>query len=243
MRRGVLAAVLAAAGVVQACGSTSPSGGFVEIPGIGPTRVDVPRPASGSAAPCDADPLPEVGTASLEDRVAALRDIGFFAGYADETDAEVAQAVEAELAELWGEGLPVDDPIIELAVAEVDRERVWWRDLEADVVEENQVYVETLSAWREISVGAFEPVDIEEAWDGPSGPVTVGFTQAGTTHELSPAYLEDWIDPMILDGVNTALGDSDRRFHLYKAFDQSAYVVALTDAERQALEARGWCFE
>jgi hypothetical protein len=30
---------------------------------------------------------------------------------------------------------------------------------------------------------------------------------------------------------------------MYKAFDQTAVVMALTDAERGALEGRGWCFE
>lgn len=241
--RSALALLIATAAIVGGCGAAASTDGFVEIPGIGATRVDVPRPSSGVSAPCDSDPLPNAGGDSIEDRVAALRDIGLFADRVDRSDAEVAAEVEAALGEVWGDALPADDPIFELAIAETDRDRVWWRDLEADVVEDNQVYVETIASWGDISVGTFDPVDIAERWDGPTGPVSVRFTHDGMPHDVSPAYLEDWIDPRILDRVNAAIEGSDRRFHLYKAFDQSAFVLALTDAEREALEDRGWCFE
>jgi hypothetical protein len=53
---------------------------------------------------------------------------------------------------------------------------------------------------------------------------------------------QDWIDPEILVDLNVAMGEG-RRFESYKAFDQTAFVMALTDSERVSLEARGWCFE
>lgn len=73
--------------------------------------------------------------------------------------------------------------------------------------------------------------------------MTVTFMLDGTPHAVTATYLEDWIDPGILAGINEAIADSGRRFELYRAFDQTAYVMALTDAERRSLEARGWCFE
>lgn len=243
IRRSFATLLVVGAGALAACTPASTGEGFVEVPGLGATRIDVPRPSSGVSGPCDADPLPEPSDASVEDRVAALRDIGFFADRADRSDAELAAEVEADLAGLWGDSLAPDDPILDLAIAETDRSRVWWRDLEADVVEENQVYTETVAAWGDISVGTFAPEGIEEAWDGPTGPVHIRFSHAGADVELRPAYLEDWIDPMIVIGVNETIAASDRRFHIYKAFDQTAYVLALTDDELRALEARGWCFE
>lgn len=105
------------------------------------------------------------------------------------------------------------------------------------------VYVTTLEEWAAISKGAFEPADIHETWDGGEGPVTVTFTLDGEHVELRPEYLEDWIDPRILTPINERIADSGRRFELFQAFDQSAFVMALTDAERNALQARGWCFE
>jgi hypothetical protein len=133
--------------------------------------------------------------------------------------------------------------ILDLAVAEQDRTRVWWRDLEADVSDGNDVYAQTVTEWGEISVGTFEPTEIIESWEGPEGPVTVDYVQSGITHTLTPGYLEDWIDPGIVVGINETIADSGRRFEMYKAFDQTAFVMALTDDERRAFEARGWCFE
>lgn len=43
--------------------------------------------------------------------------------------------------------------------------------------------------------------------------------------------------------INELIASSGRQFVIFKAFDQSAYVMALTEVERAALEDRGWCFE
>jgi hypothetical protein len=133
--------------------------------------------------------------------------------------------------------------MLDLAIAQQDHARVWWQDLEADVAPENEVYVQTLAAWSEISGGAFDPGDITETWAGSKGPVTVRFSLADGVHELHPAYLEDWIDPGILAPIDALIASPGRRFELYKAFDQTAFVIALSDLERKALEARGWCFQ
>ena len=132
---------------------------------------------------------------------------------------------------------------MELIVAERDTDRTWWHDLEADVVDENQVYVSTIGDWAAISVGDFVPSEVAETWSTDSGPVTVAFSLDGQAHELHPAYLEDWIDPTIVGQINDLIASSGRRFEIVKAFDQTAFVVALTKDEREALETRGWCFE
>jgi hypothetical protein len=120
---------------------------------------------------------------------------------------------------------------------------VWWSDLEADVGAENHVYASTLEEWAAISKGAFAPQQIQETWDSGSGPVTIRFALDGETVELTPEYLEDWIDPRILTPINEQIADAERQFELFQAFDQSAFLMALTAKERAALEARGWCFE
>ena len=67
-RVAALAVVLAVA-VVAACGgiAPTPSGDpddFAEVPGLGLTRIDVPRPSGATSAPCDDDPLPPSTTGS-----------------------------------------------------------------------------------------------------------------------------------------------------------------------------------
>jgi hypothetical protein len=232
--------------VLTGCGSQGGdlgSGDFENIPGIGATRVDVPRPTGPATAACDDDPLPPETEERVAERVAALRAVGLFADQATISDADLATEVEAGLADTFGAAEDVPPDILDLAVAEQDRARVWWRDLEADVVDGNDVYVQTLDEWGDISAEAFAPTDIVVSWAGSDGPVTVEFAQGGATHDVSPAYLEDWIDPGILVPINELIADSGRRFELYKAFDQTAFVMALTDAERRGFEARGWCFE
>ena len=224
-------------------GPNQESDDFAEIPGIGATRIDVPRPTGGASAPCDADPFPPASDETIEDRVAALRAIGLFADRAGADDATLASEVEAGITEFWGDALEPDDPQMDLIVAEQDDQRVWWRDLEADVIDGNDVYVTTLEEIGAVSVGAFEPEDISETWTSDEGPVTITFATDGQPHEISAAYFDDFIDPGILAPINALIASAGRRFEIYKAFDQSALVMALTDAERTGLEARGWCFE
>ena len=234
--------LLLLAGVVlcAGCGATpaTPSQ-FVEIPGLGSTRIDVPRPTSSGPACTIAMNADE----AIGERVVALRELGLFADRPDLSNEDISQRVEARLDELYGGELLADDPLLELVVASLDDARVWWGDLEADVADGNDVYVTTLEEWAAISKGAFKPADIREIWDGEEGPVTVTFTLDGDNVELKPEYLEDWIDPRILAPINERIAGSGRRFELFQAFDQSAFVMALSDRERDALEARGWCFE
>ena len=255
-RRPLVAAVFLGL-VVAACasggGSPAPSiaggptaaasGDVVDVPGIGSTRVDVPRPTSGTSAPCDEDPLPPSTTETTVQRVTALRAAGLFADQSASV-ADLATEIDQTIETEWGADLPPDDPLRDLVVAAEDHDRVWWGDLEADVARDNDVYASLIQALAMISVGAFQPTsDITETWAGDEGPVTITYTLGGAAQTLEPAYLEDWIDPMILVPINASIAGSGRRFDLYKGFDQGAFIIATTPAERTALEARGWCFE
>jgi hypothetical protein len=244
---GLLVGVAILVAVVGCGGTATPSPGdpddFAEVPGMGLTRVDVPRPAGAASAPCDDDPLPPSTDETTAERIAGLRAAGLFADRTGVTDDALAAEVDQKLAALWGDDLAVDDPLRDVAVAEQDASRVLWIDLEADVVGGNEVYVAILEQLEAIALGAFEPTGVTETWAAEEGPITVAFDLGGSHHELRPAYLEDWIDPGILVGINARIEGSGRRFELYRAFDQTALMLALTDPERQALEARGWCFE
>lgn len=239
MRRAI--GVIVVAGLlVTGCGTTTPvASDFVEVPGLGETRVDVPRPSGLEGTGCELalDPA-----ASIEERASGLRAAGLFADRSALSDAELAAELGAALQDEWGDSLTSSDPLFELFLAELDRSRVWWRDLEADVFEGNRVYHAVLEELAAISLGAFAPASVAESWASEGGPVTVSFELDGQRHVLEPDYIEDWIDPTILDEINRLIDASGRRLEIVKAFDQTAYVVALTAAERAALEARGWCF-
>ena len=212
---------------------------FVAVPGLGSTRVEVPRPDTSQEACTLAFPAEE----SFAERAAALRDIGLFADLKGLSDQELGEELEAALTEEWGQPIPENDPLFELFVAALDRTRVWWGDLEADVGDGSGVYASVLEEWATVSAGSFEPDQIEETWDAETGPVAVRFTLDGEEVELAPEYLEDWIDPRIITPINERMAASGRQFTLVQAFDQTAFLLALDGRERAALEARGWCFE
>ena len=237
-RVAILIAVVALAG----CGIGGGSD-YADIPGVGATRIDVPRPTGAASAACDDDPLPPASDTAIAERVIAMREVGLFADRSASSDEALAAEIDAAVVDTWGDPDEIPQDLIDLAVAQQDHARVWWQDVEADVTDGNDVYARTLAEWGQISLGAFEPADITETWKGNTGPVTVEFSHEGTPQSLAPAYLEDWIDLGILVGINELIAGSGRRFDLYKAFDQTAFVMALTDDERLALEARGWCFE
>lgn len=248
-RRHGAIVLVALATLAAGCGS-APGGDsdFTDVPGIGRTRIDVPRPSSpaavgGPTKDCASDGLPSA-SGSIKDRVAALRKIGFFADRKGDSDATVAADVQSDIESASGSTADAGDRMLDLMVAATDANRVWWNDLEADVGPDNAVYEETLDEWAAISKGAFAPTGIKETWGADTGPVSVSYMLDGAKQTLAPAYLEDWIDPGILATINEQIAASGRRFELYRGFDQTAYVLALTPKERTALEHdRGWCFD
>ncbi len=235
-------AVLSLALLLLAGCSANPDGAgdFLDVPGIGATRVDVPRPTTEGAPECTPS---MVADESIPERASALRKIGLFADRSMLSDQDLGDAIETEIKGTWGDQISATDPLMDLLVAERDPARVWWHDLEADVVDENQVYVATLEEWAAISEGTFNLSNIVETWASDDGPVTVTFTLDGQTHEVQPEVIDDWIDPRIAQTINELIASSGRRFEFVQAFDQTGFVMALTRDERSALEARGWCFE
>ena len=97
-----------AAAVVVACGACGGGGGaasddVAEIPGVGVTRMDVPRPTGAASAPCDEDPLPPARDQPIVERVADLRAVGLFADRAGVADAVLADEIEADLEATWSQ--------------------------------------------------------------------------------------------------------------------------------------------
>ena len=60
--------------------------------------------------------------------------------------------------------------------------------------------------------------------------MVVRFTLDDEDVELTPEYLEDWIDPRIISSINERIAASGRQFTLVKAFDQTAFLLALDQA-------------
>jgi hypothetical protein len=178
-----------------------------------------------------------VAEAWLVERVRAFRALGFFsrsvASNADLADEIVLRQEDA--------GAPFDqnDREVGALILSHDASRVWFQDMEADVCEENQRYVRTLSDLAEISRGAFDPKDIVETWETETGPIRVEFSYDGQRHLLEPRYENDWLVlEAVLDDLNRLLSPKGVAF-VSLAFDQRAWISVVTPDEHARLRALG----
>lgn len=166
-----------------------------------------------------------------------------FRKIATKADEELATAIATWRADLSGEDLNPAEYLADLIVLGFDDERIWWRDTEADVGSGNTVYVQTLKEWSAISRGTFLPENVREDWTTEEGPIELTFVHRGQVVKLTPQYLDDYIDLGLLTSINSLIRNSGIRLELYKPFDQTGFIVALTASEKKRLEQeRGWQF-
>jgi hypothetical protein len=150
------------------------------------------------------------------------------------------------------ERIPVDrmfdrkNALQDLWIAAEDETRVWYRDLEAGAGPDANEYADALKEWGHISRGAFEPKDIRETWTAIEEHLyhlKISFQWKGVPHTIEIDTPLEWINLEVLEAVNKLIRDSGIQLHTYVSFDQCAYIVSLTAAEKAALEQkRGWKF-
>src|SRR5437868_2921829 len=101
----------------------------------------------------------------LLESVRFFRQLGFFARHSALPDEALARMLDASHREEWGVPLDGAGDLADLQLLKWDEDRVWWEDIEADICDGNQVYIEVLQAWSRISRGAFLPARIQERWE------------------------------------------------------------------------------
>lgn len=167
------------------------------------------------------------------------RELGFFAG--EPSDERVAEALRERADALYEErqrgGRPQWYP--EVSLLSEDEDRVWWGHLEADVGAGSRSYIEALGTWARISRGQFQPSELAETWEGEQGPVHLRLSLAGKARELSPRFLEDYLDTGILVDINGMIGDPAPKFWMFDDggfFVEDVVVAVLTEEERDRIE-------
>lgn len=178
----------------------------------------------------------------LVDAVRVYRAAGFFAREQG-SEAELAARIAEHHESLWGEDLAaVDEPVVRDAMLLAhDRDRVWLEDLEGDALAGNDAYAEAVAAWARISSASLDLADVEETWEAEDGPVTVRVvTGSGEEAVLEPTVDRDWLDLSVLAALNELLAraDAPRRFHRLDVDEQTALVCALSESERELIEAQ-----
>ncbi|TAK03743.1 hypothetical protein EPO34_01095 [Patescibacteria group bacterium] len=170
-----------------------------------------------------------------QDRIAFYHSVGLLKDIAGRTDAESAKKLQEAFAYEWSD---IAEPYDEIFMLGLDADHVLVTDPEADVLDGNEMYVETLDQLAKLSDSAFAPKDIEERWAGEEGPVTVSFKVAGTSHTFSPAYLDDWLDlGATLDAANATLPADGSRFWMF-VDGNTAIIAFLTAAQHEAIRTK-----
>lgn len=208
--------------VLFACGGERQDDGDELLKAIEPAEVNVETP---------------VGHESLAAFVRAYQRFGFFDGVPPHA---LARAYEREYGEPPAIPRTRTD---ELELLGFDRDRVWLSDIELDVLEGNDIYVDTFAEWARISRGAFAPREVRERWHGVDGPVTIGFTLDGRERTIEAAPQGDFLDLCVLPAINALIdGRQLELYHPDAGLGQVAFVVALSAKEKRALEQHGWTF-
>ena len=187
-------------------------------------------------------------TETLEHRVQYFLDLGLLKNNNTQTFDDIVQKISAKYVEDWGQDYDKDQQfkndtlMLDLLLLKYGDGKVWQQDTEADVLNGNAVYIQTISEWSAITDGEFPPLNIEENWASDIGPIKITFMVNGMFHSIAPDYFEDYLDMGLLKKINQLLVDTETKFEMLKPFDQTAVVLWLNHTTKKSLKKRGWKF-
>ncbi|MEA2357100.1 MAG: hypothetical protein QOI62_360 [Solirubrobacteraceae bacterium] len=195
------------------------------------------------ALPNDKSSQAAVSKRSVEEFVRLYQRLGFFE---NERPEDVVSRLDRAYRRDWGEEPRIRTRLDELALLGYGSHRVWFQDIERDVIEGNDEYALTLREWARISRGAFAPRRIREQWRSEEGPVTISFDLNGRARAVRAESQGDFLDLCVLTtGINPLIAKSGRQFAIYRPdaeLGQMAFVLTITDRERRLLNKQGWVF-
>ncbi len=172
-----------------------------------------------------------------------FRDLGFFLDKENISDDKLAKMINGEHFALFGEEIDPHSPFSDLLLLSYDKNRVWWEDTEADVLNGNNVYIDFMNDLSKISRGVFSPSEISESWETDEGPISIEFKLGGKKLSIRPKYIDDYIDVEIISNINKLMPSDKYKFELYKPFDQTAFILMLSKDEKiQLQKKRRWEF-
>lgn len=187
----------------------------------------------------------------FEKVVNKLRECGFFSDYQQLSNKQLAEQLICEGREHdeYGEFDEMledidDDQLFSMQIANLDKKRVWWQDLECDVCRENEVYKNVVQDFANLSAGYFNPVNIQESWQTEEGPATISFEENGKKYCYEAGYLDDWLDAgIIFSFISKIMKDngSPYELYIYEEAGQDIFIIRVTPEERAKLEkSLGW---
>jgi len=166
------------------------------------------------------------------------RGIGWFAKWAGVSDKELLANVLALFETQDFDRPSADERGADVSLMALDRDRVWWSDLEADLCDGNRVYVELVNDLARISRGTITVTDVTERWAGEEGPITVEFTANGLRQTVQPEYKDDWITAEVFLAFKSLLNPTPYRLYTWDTQGQDYFCVVLRDEESRLIRKK-----
>jgi hypothetical protein len=177
-------------------------------------------------------------------QVRILRRLGFFQSEQALSDEDLCKQLTTRIKDQHGNwvGNLVKYPVL---IAAMDETRVYWGDTECDIGKDNNAFIGILNDWASISRGLFKPERIIERWAEDEKSVIVEFQLNGTSCQMKPETMEDYLDLNILKKVNKSIVNTGGQFYIATCnYGQDYSLVFLTKEEKAMLTREaGWRWE
>ena len=185
--------------------------------------------------------------------IEALKKAGFFKNYnnlsAEKTFDTIYELRKKEYSEIFESDYDPKMNLEPIEIAEYDKSKLLFLDLETDVFNGNEVYKFVINRFSELSDGKFKPTELKEVWESNSGPIKVSFVSDNQLTEFEPEYNNDWLHESVFNICRKKIADKNVR--LVYCLDNDGYgygqaiaIMRLTEFEQKVLETElNWKFE
>jgi hypothetical protein len=177
--------------------------------------------------------------------ISILRKCGFFQDLNKLNDEEVFKKLHLNRIEKYSEIFEKKyDPGMELDefdLACLDKRKMIYLDLEADVCAENNVYTNVIKMFSNLSNGSFKPQNITEKWQSPSGPITIEFKLDDEIIKFNPKYSKDWLDSKVFEICQEKIKAKNTRIveclgESRYGYGQNIAFMRITETEQKILK-------
>lgn len=121
-----------------------------------------------------------------------------------------------------------------------DNERVYFTDYETDDVLSQEGYQRLLSRLSHISRGRFNPESVRASIDEVNRQTQLSFKHGGKEFEFALKYDGDWMDPTLIEKLNSTFADTGFQFAIVSPGD-GLFLIVVNEEERKILRNKaGW---
>ena len=184
--------------------------------------------------------------------IGILRNAGFFEVYKSMSDMEVYDTIysirKKRYSEIFEKPYNPRMDLDAIQLAEYDKTKLLFLDLESDVGMDNDIYIEVIKAFRTLSNEKFQPIEIKEKWKSETGPIEVSFKYDGSEIRFEPKYQDDWLHESVFQLCERELKRKNIRITYCLSDDGYGYgqaiaIMRLTEEEQKILENKlNWKF-